>query len=240
MGQNHLLHLPEAIFFDLDGTLLDSLPGIRHSIAAAFRECNLPMADIEVRSLIGPPIRTILSRLMLGATAEDGESCLDHLERAFRVSYDGEGWQKTYHYPDAAMMLRKIKTQGVRTFVVSNKPRHVSLNILEAEGTLAYFNEVVTRDSRQPLYSGKEEMLSSLLSVRTINPEKCLMVGDTMEDAGAAAAVGMQFCLMTHGYGDVPVDSKIPVALRLDNFAELMDALDRSVQMAGEECKIDR
>ncbi|HZY63945.1 MAG TPA: HAD family hydrolase [Edaphobacter sp.] len=233
MGQNHLLRLPEALFFDLDGTLLDSLPGIQHSIVAAFRECNLPMADIEVRSLIGPPIRTILSRLMLSATAENEESCLDRLERAFRVSYDSEGWQKTYHYSDAATMLRKIKAQGVILFVISNKPRHVSLNILEAEGTLAYFDEVVTRDSRQPPYLDKEEMLSSLLSVRRIRPEKCLMVGDTMEDASAAAAVGMQFCLMTHGYGDVPIGSKIPVTLRLGNFAELMDVLDRSVPMVG-------
>jgi phosphoglycolate phosphatase-like HAD superfamily hydrolase len=48
------------------------------------------------------------------------------------------------------------------------------------------------------------------------------MVGDTMEDAESASDVGMQFCLMTHGYGDVPEDSAVPVAFRLVHFSELM------------------
>ena len=48
------------------------------------------------------------------------------------------------------------------------------------------------------------------------------MVGDTIEDAEAAFEVGMRFCLMTHGYGDVPEDAGFPVALRLSHFSELM------------------
>jgi phosphoglycolate phosphatase-like HAD superfamily hydrolase len=48
------------------------------------------------------------------------------------------------------------------------------------------------------------------------------MVGDTIEDAQAAVEVGMQFCLMTHGYGDVPLGAGVPVAFRLGRFSELM------------------
>jgi hypothetical protein len=46
-----------------------------------------------------------------------------------------------------------------------------------------------------------------------------------MEDAEAASATGMKFCLMTHGYGNVPVGSVVPVALRFDRFSELMPKL---------------
>jgi phosphoglycolate phosphatase len=119
-------------------------------------------------------------------------------------------------------MLRAIKAEGKRLFVVSNKPRHISVRILEAEGTLALFDEVVTRDSREPAYAGKLEMLVPLLRKWEIEPQDALMVGDTIEDAEAAACAGMRFCLMNHGYGNVPLDASVPVALRAGHFSELM------------------
>lgn len=239
MRQDHAFHLPDTVLFDLDGTLLDSLPGIRYSIVEAFRSCGLPMNDVEMRSLIGPPIRTILSSLSVSSSGEEKERHLDCLERAFRASYDSEGWQKTYHYAGTVAMLKQMKEQGLRLFVVSNKPRHVSLKILERERTFEYFDQVVTRDSREPRYAGKLEMISYLLTERVIQPENCLMVGDTIEDAEAAATAGMQFCLMTHGYGDVPQNSNVPVALRLDSFAKLMQWTDRSILMLEREHQVD-
>src|SRR5437870_1611955 len=95
--------LPQAIFFDLDGTLLDSLPGIAFSIEKAFEACSLSMRPIDLREAIGPPIRKILS---LDALSES-ESDLDLLERAFRVSYDSDGWQKTLLFPGSNAMLRE-------------------------------------------------------------------------------------------------------------------------------------
>jgi phosphoglycolate phosphatase len=219
------------VLLDLDGTLLDSLPGIEFSARAAFAECGLTMGEVELRGLIGPPIRAILSRM---GERELSESELDALEGAFRVSYDSEGWRMTPHYAGAAEALRKMKEQGTRLFVVSNKPRHISVRILEAEGTLGLFDEVVTRDSREPGFTGKVEMMRYLLQKWEITPEESLMVGDTIEDAEAACEVGTQFCLMTHGYGDVPDGGGAPVAMRLDGFAEFFRV------QGVEEQRVDR
>jgi phosphoglycolate phosphatase len=208
-----------AVLFDLDGTLLDSLPGIRHSAEAAFAECGLAMGEVELRGLIGPPIRVILSRM---GERELSEGELDALERAFRVSYDSEGWKMTPHYAGAAEALRAMQAVGKRLFVVSNKPRHISVRILEAEGTLGLFEEVVTRDSREPAFAGKVEMMRYLMQKWEIAAAGSLMVGDTIEDAEAAFEVGMRFCLMSHGYGEVPEEAGFPVAFRLDHFSELM------------------
>jgi phosphoglycolate phosphatase len=207
-----------ALFFDLDGTLLDSLPGIRHSAEAAFAACGLARGEVDLRGLIGPPIRTILAKMSRGAS--EGE--LDALERAFRVSYDSEGWKKTPHYAGAPEMLRALKAEGKRLFVVSNKPRHISTRILEAEGTLGLFDEVVTRDSREPAYADKLEILVHLLRKWEMRAEECVLVGDTIEDAEAALHAKMRFYLMTHGYGVVPLGSSIPVAFRFGHFSELM------------------
>jgi phosphoglycolate phosphatase len=223
MKGNAPLNLPRNLIFDLDGTLLDSLPGIRYSAEAAFRALGFQVGEVDLRPLIGPPIRTIFARMAeRGALGRLSEEDLDRLVEAFRWSYDSEGWKMTPHYPGAADLLRKLKVPGRRLFVVSNKPHHISLRILEAEGTVGLFDEIVTRDSRTPMYQDKQEMMRYLLQKWEIEPAECLMIGDTMEDAEAASKSGLRFGLMTHGYGDVPVGSAIPVAFRIDHFSQLM------------------
>ena len=105
--------LPQNLLFDLDGTLLDSLPGIRFSAEAAFRACGLEVGKTELRSLIGPPIRKIMERMAVRQLS--GEE-LDALERSFRWSYDTEGWRMTPHYEAAAESLRELKASGRRLF----------------------------------------------------------------------------------------------------------------------------
>lgn len=213
---------PASILFDLDGTLVDSAPGVEFSIREAFGTCKLPLAKANLRELIGPPIRTILSQ----AGNVNEESSLDRLERAFRASYDGEGWRKTLCFPGADLVVRRMHELEHRLFVVSNKPRQVSLQILETAGILEYFEAIVTRDSRSPHYRGKQEMIGALMAQRSIGCE-CLMVGDTMEDAKAAASAGIKFIWMTHGYGSVSQLSSIPVAHALDSFSQFLPLITK-------------
>jgi phosphoglycolate phosphatase len=210
--------VPEAVLFDLDGTLLDSLPGISYSIDVAFATCGLSRSDIPLRSLIGPPIRTILSLLCPSASEKD----LTCLEKSFRTSYDADGWRKTYHYAGAVELLKKMRTWHITLFVVSNKPLHVSVKILKTAGTLPLFESIMTRDSRNPSYSGKSEMVSCLLAEHSLASNNCLMVGDTAEDAEASAYNGLTFYLMTHGYGNEVAEGDFPVKLQFDNFAAFM------------------
>lgn len=217
--------LPACILFDLDGTLVDSLPGIEFSVREAFSQCKLPLAKKSLRDLIGPPIRTILSRA--GNVAD--ERCLDALERAFRSSYDSEGWRKTTSFPDVERVLRMMHERGHRLFVVSNKPRHAALRILEHERFRPYFEAVVTLDSRSPHYRGKGEMIGDLLAEQGIVQEECVMVGDTAEDGKAAATAGIKFIQMTHGYGAASSLSSIPVARTLDSFSQFFPLINEGV-----------
>lgn len=211
------MNIPPCVLFDLDGTLLDSLPGIESSVRAAFASQGLPVPTASLRTLIGPPIRTILAHA--GNIAD--EPTLDALERAFRQDYDAEGWQMTLCYPGAASVLLLLRQHGRRLFVVSNKPRHISLRCLEKENILSLFDVVLTRDSRVPPYSGKAEMVRELLVQQEIRPEDCALVGDTMEDARAAAQAGIGFIYMAHGYGTMdalPASS----AVCLESFSQFL------------------
>lgn len=205
--------LSKCVFFDLDGTLLDSLPGILHSVQQACQSLGLPKPGIDLRPFLGPPIRSILSK----AVGTDDPSLLDRLESSFRASYDSGGWLKTACFDGAAETLAAMQTQGHRLFVVSNKPRHISLAILDRVGLLPLFEYIYTRDSRTPPWTSKDEILIGFLRENGVQSSDCLMVGDTMEDAEAAAAAGMNFVFMNHGYGQLRNTHSYYV---LDNFSQ--------------------
>ena len=210
--------LPQCVLFDLDGTLLDSLPGIESSVRAAFLACGREMPPVDLGAEIGPPMRTILRRI----TGEVDEAKLDQLERAFRHDYDTDGWKRTPCYPGAVEVLRAMRDGGHRLFVVSNKPAHIAPLILEREGVLPLFEQVFTREGRIPHYSGKAEMMAVLMAEHGLAARECIMVGDTSEDGEAAMAHGIPFVLMTHGYGDVPLAGQVPVVARLAGFNDFL------------------
>jgi phosphoglycolate phosphatase len=212
--------LPSYILFDVDGTLLDSLPGIAFSVREACRMVGLPEPKINLRSLLGPPIRIILSQ----AVGTDDPALIDRLEQAFRTSYDTEGWRKTSCFDGVQDTLVMMKAGGHRLFVVSNKPRHISLKILEREGLLPLFEGIYTRDSRTPACT-KQKMLHEFLCEYGASSADCLMVGDTMEDATAAAAAGIGFIYMTHGYGELAQTPSIPIAYKLDSFSQFLQLM---------------
>jgi phosphoglycolate phosphatase len=214
--------LPQCFLFDLDGTLLDSLPGIESSVRAAFTACRMPQMHTNLREMIGPPIRAILSR----AGEIQDEKSLDCLEREFRADYDTQGWRKTVCFPHTGPVLRLMRERGYRLLAISNKPRHISIRILENERILELFEEIVTRDSRSPAYAAKEEMIGAIQAQRHISSANCLMVGDTIEDAKAAASAGIRFAFMSHGYGTVDETSSVPVAWRLDSLSEFLPLLE--------------
>jgi phosphoglycolate phosphatase len=213
------LQLAKFVLFDLDGTLLDSLPGIAFSVNYACRAAGLPEPQIDLRSLLGPPIRAIFSK----AVPTDDAALLERLETLFRTSYDTDGWQKTSCFDGAREALEAMKAAGHRLFVISNKPRHISLRILEREALMPLFERIYTRDSRTPPYSSKSEMLRCFLDEYGALSSDCLMVGDTMDDITASNANHIAVALMGHGYGEVP--SSVPLRFRLQSFSDLLAGL---------------
>ncbi len=211
-----MVRLAQCVLFDQDGTLLDSIPGIEYSVRAAFAAAGLDDSGLDLRPRIGPPIRAILSKV----ARTDDPVLLDRLEGAFRTSYDSEGWRRTPCFPGAVEMLAAMKAAGHRLFVVTNKPREVSLKILEMQDIAGHFEQVYTRDSAEPPYATKAGMLEAILSDHRLKAEDCVMVGDTIEDASAAALHKVGFIFMEHGYGSF--DEALPVLLRLRNFSEFM------------------
>jgi phosphoglycolate phosphatase len=187
--------------FDLDGTLVDSLPGVASSIDVALEACGLPPLSVELRPLIGPPIRSILAAV----SGASGALALDRLEQAFRLNYDTEGWRKTVCYEGVRDMLCRLLTRGTGLYLVTNKPLKPTRRILREFTLDGFFQEIVCSDSRMPPYASKAEALVELLSRRRLPADESLLVGDTREDADAAAAAGIRCAIVEHGYGGTEI-----------------------------------
>ena len=188
------------IFVDLDGTLADSLPGLTTSIAAAFAACGRAMPQLDLRPFIGPGIRTILQNLSPDVTVAE----IDVMEKAFRASYDTSGVLMTELFPGAVPILHALRQGGCELFVVTNKPKLATATLLEKFQLTGLFTEVLSRNSRQPPYGGKAEMLHELILHQGADPANSLMVGDTAEDLEAALSCGVPFVHAAYGYGTIP------------------------------------
>ncbi len=144
----------ENVLFDLDGTLIDSFPGIEYSTRVAF-SAVIPQHEMpDLRRFIGPPIRDVLRR----AVSDVGTETLDELERQFRVSYDSGGWQRAVVYDGVMEMLLQLSQATVKNFIVTNKPILPAKKILERLGLMRYFEGVISLNSKRPRVSAKAEV----------------------------------------------------------------------------------
>jgi phosphoglycolate phosphatase len=190
---------PKTLVFDLDGTLVDSSPGIATSLAMAFQAVGRVMPTADFRKAIGPPLRGIARRVE--PTITDAE--LDIIEPLYRTDYDSRGWRDTVIFDGVVKTLTELQSYGIRFFIVTNKPVLPTRQILEQFELQQFFEEVLSRDSRSPAFASKAEMLASLIERYDLSPESTLMVGDTIEDLETAHANHVPFLYVTYGFGTV-------------------------------------
>ncbi len=198
----------QSVFFDLDGTLVDSIPGIEYAAGLALSKAGFQRGTRDLKALIGPPIRDILRHLATGITERD----LDHLEQDFRAAYDGDGWRKTECYPGVKDMLSLLRKNGKACFLITNKPQWATQKIISMLEIADYFDDVLARDSRNPAFGSKAEMLDFLVVRHGLPISGCLMVGDTADDYNAGRALGMQVAMAKYGYGSLAeINDPVPV-----------------------------
>jgi len=207
-------------FFDVDGTLIDSLPGIEFAVREALRSLGKKCKG-NIRQLIGPPIREVLRKIL----GDESESELDRVEAQFRKYYDSEGWKRSHLYPGVESTLKELKERGNRLFVFTNKPAHVTTAILKDLDIDSCFEAALSRDSRVPHFKDKAGMLAELVRDFKVDKDSALVTGDSAEDFRAALETGIPFCFVTYGYGSLPEGQAAGCVRRVDNFSSLLSLL---------------
>lgn len=209
------------IFFDLDGTLIDSLTGIEYAAKKAVNLVSPSLSIPSLRPFVGPPIKAILQSALPNIGDKEMKEILNH----FRRIYDREGWKKSICYHGVITTLLKLGKLDKTGFIVTNKPLLPTHAILERLNIEAYFQEVLCLNSQNPPFSSKVEMIEKVITSYQLDPETCLMVGDSLDDAKAAHFNNIKFVSVNYGYGQVHLTSDFPIAYQLDNFIDLCDCV---------------
>lgn len=207
--------MPPDILFDLDGTLIDSSPGILASFARVLAAHGLAPAVPLEASLIGPPLAVTLAQV----SGVANEILLARLVEAFKADYDSEGYRSTEVFPGVAEGLAQLAAAGHRLYIVTNKRMVPTRNILEALGLARHFASIHTRDETAPPAPSKAAVTARLLARYAIDTARACFVGDSDEDAAAARENGLAFIHAAYGYGAAGIAGRPDAVLR--HFNEL-------------------
>ena len=187
-----------ALIFDLDGTLVDSLPGIAASLNRALALHGLPAhGDAAVRGFIGDGARMLVTRALgSGATAH-----IESMLRCFSEDY-AVSWQHgTRPYEGITALLADLHSRGASLAVLSNKPHAFTSEIvakLFPEHTFAAVLGNREGLPHKPDPAGALEIATTL----GIAPENCNLIGDSTMDLDTARNAGMATVAVTWGYHD--------------------------------------
>ena len=184
----------QALFFDLDGTLVDSSKGITESFQHTFDTLKVPQPDLEtIRSFMGPP-------LISSFEATLPETLVDQAVTIYRQYYHEKGQYKTTLFPQIVDALESLKNNGFELYVTTSKYEPVALQMCQDLGIADYFNGIY---GSSPVYVHKADVIQHTLSINNIPKEEALIIGDTKFDLIGGQTVGIKTMAVTWGFGNL-------------------------------------
>lgn len=181
------------LLFDLDGTLLETEPGILGTFRHTLRTLGLPdRSDAELRRFIGPPLRQAWGELV-------GEGLIDEAVEIYRQRYDAAGKLEANHYPGMPEALEEL-AQRYRLVVATSKRVQFARDMTAHFGLARYFTAVygvVPPHLSEP----KGELIARILADLDLNAEAAVMIGDREFDIAGANANSMRSVGVLWGYG---------------------------------------
>lgn len=185
-----------TLFFDMDGTLIDSAVGITRCVAHALTRMGLAVPpESELRRWIGPSLRTSFAPL-LRDDARVEQAVLHYRER-----FETQGWTEHEVYPGIADTIEALHAAGHRLAVVTAKNEPHARRIAAHLPFGGRFVDVIgaTADGSR---SHKPELIAEALRRLGLGPDECWMIGDRHMDIEGARHHGMRHVGVLWGFGD--------------------------------------
>ena len=194
----------QAVAFDLDGTLVDSISDLASSANAMRLALKLPeLPHKVVQSFVGDGIGVLVHRALtecLDGVAE--ENVWEQGMNIFITHYSEHIADATRPYPETETGLGLLKTLGIPLAVITNKSELLAAKLLRALNLDAYFSLIIGGDTL-PERKPTPLPLCHAADVLGVDVHKMLMVGDSRNDILAAKAAGCVSVGVTFGYGDM-------------------------------------
>ena len=193
MASETMLSQPiRAVLFDLDGTLIDTLPDLHAAACAMLNDLGRPPLPLEsIRAYVGRGIPNLIKRVLANSlhVAEDPNPPPPEAVASYRRHYAHENGRNAKVYPGVLEGLASLRAQGVPLGVVTNKADTFIQPLLEQTGLSGYF-EVLVGGDRLPKVKPDPMPLVWACGRLGVSPAETLFIGDSINDALAARAAG--------------------------------------------------
>lgn len=182
------------LFFDLDGTLLDTVDDVTADMIATLEELGLDVERYRARFRIGPTLRQAL----FDVYPEMTDALVEEFVCRFRKRYDTSDYPATHPYPGIDELLHHASDAGHKLFIVTFKRWPPTVRLIEKFGWTELFTEIFAVDRFAPEIP---VMLKPEMIARAgVDLTGAMLIGDAPTDVDAARESGLTAVAVTWGY----------------------------------------
>lgn len=212
-----------ACIFDLDGTLTDTLASLTYSVNETLKEMGLsPITAEQCRSFVGNGARVLIEKALAAVGLPDKSRLLEGMEIYGRI-FDANCTYLVTPYEGVRDMLVKMKEQGMKLGVLSNKPHRQTVKVVReifGEGMFDCIQGQQEGIARKPDPEGVYRLMDAL----KVSKEECLYVGDSEVDIQTGKNAGVRTIGVAWGFRTREILEAAGAEMIIDTPVELMGA----------------
>ena len=214
----------QAVIFDLDGTLLNTLEDLKDSVNYALRMYHKKERSLEeVRNFVGNGVEKLVQRALM---PEQDEKTFTEVFAVFKAYYEEHCNDKTCLYPGIAELLTSLQKKGIKTAIVSNKMQE-GVDVLYHLYFEKYLKVAIGASEgirKKPAPDTAREALRLL----QVSEKDALYVGDSDVDIATARNAGMDCVSVTWGFRTVEELQAAGAAAMINRPEELLALIETS------------
>lgn len=221
----------DAVFFDLDGTLIDTAKDMARVLNNLLVEEGQPPLDYDlIRSEVSHGARALI---VLAFDHPEGSEKFEYLRQRFLDLYIDEIHVDTTLFPEMDRILETLETNSIPWGVVTNKPSWLTLPLLESMQLADRATTIICADTAGVSKPDPKPMMDAC-EAAGVSPEKSMYVGDDQRDVDAAHNAGMPCIALRCGYirrGHNPDDWGAEMVM--DTTMELLEWVEQQTSTAA-------
>ena len=199
--------LTPTTVFDLDGTLVDTVPDIAAALDIALAPYAFtPTSAAEAAAMMGDGLSEFFWRALVAKRLDLPAQEADAARKRFIKTYSRSPARLSEVYPGIRELLEDLRSRGVLTAVCTNKIESIALRVLEDLQLRGLFDAVVGYRDDRPMKPDPRPVQEAVARAGG-RIERTLLIGDTGADNGAALAASIPVILVGYGYSAVPVST---------------------------------
>lgn len=220
----------DLIAIDLDGTLVDSVGDLHAAVLDMLVAIDhQPVIEEDVRSWVGNGVERLVHRALTRHMSRDADELEFKTGLAnFQQAYERVNGRQSRLYPGVTEGLEWLATLGIPLVMITNKAAQFAYPLLASMNIAEFFEHGIAGDE---VAEKKPHPAALLLAAERFhaNPERCLLIGDSVSDIKAARAARYKSICVSYGYNHGESVRALEGVLKpdviIDSFTELPSAL---------------